>query len=227
MVDVKREFNKRVFEIDLYFKYLKGITQENGNLVYPNGAVERFDIDIKRILIANSFLLLYNLSEASITRSIEEIYVAIDSSTTDFDSLKVGIKTEIIKYLKSNVNANDFAVSVNNIAVDIILKCFDNSKILSGNLDARKIRRLATTYGFSNSTQPFTVDGATQILNTDNLLTVKSKRNDLAHGVYSFKECGKNYTYQDVEEIKIHVIEYLRQIIENIEIYISSRTYLN
>ena len=66
----------------------------------------------------------------------------------------------------------------------------------------------------------------TSTLDKTKLLTVKSKRNDLAHGIFSFKECGKDYGFQDLYEIKIHVVEYLRQILNNIENYINQKDHM-
>ena len=84
-------------------------------------------------------------------------------------------------------------------------------KIFSGNVDAKKIKEIADKYGFSHQTDSkFTKNGA-------KLVTVKEKRNDLAHGEISFQECGKDYTIQDIIAIKNEVIKYLEEILNNIE----------
>jgi hypothetical protein len=109
---------------------------------------------------------------------------------------------------------------VTNISTDIVSKCFDSEKIISGNLDARKIKDFAKSYGFSYQTNSqITKDGK-------ELLTVKNKRNDLTHGVFSFCDCGKDYTIEDLFKIKQEVISYLREILQNIEQYINTEAYL-
>jgi len=227
MTNVNRDFADRVNEINLYFDFMENIIIKNGKLQYPDATVQVISTDLVKIFKANSFLILYNLSESCIKNSVEEIYNTIYATNVSYDKLKEGLKREIISFLKKNINAQDFASSINEIANDIILKCFDTERLFSGNLDAREIRKLATNYGFSYSVVPIAnPDGTFTNLDSGDLLTVKSQRNDLAHGTFSFKDCGKNYTIQDLIKIKNHVIEYLRQILKNIETYITNSEYL-
>ncbi|NEN91620.1 MAG: hypothetical protein F6K48_23030 [Okeania sp. SIO3H1] len=51
--------------------------------------------------------------------------------------------------------------------------------------------------------------------------------NNLAHGIKSFAEVGKDKSADELIKIKNKVVKYLRQIIENIEIYINNREYLD
>jgi hypothetical protein len=125
----------------------------------------------------------------------------------------------VIKNFKDR-NTDDLLSMVTNISTDIISECFDSEKIISGNLDAREIRKIAKDYGFSCQTN------AQITKNGRELLTVKNKRNDLAHGIFSFCDCGKDYTIEDLLKIKKQVIPYLREILQNIEQYIQTEAYL-
>ena len=227
MISVKKEFFNRVQEIELYFSFMENVILKEACLTYPDGSKDILNSDIKEIFKANSFLLLYNLSESSIKNAIEQIYLTIEYNEINYDHLKAGIKKEIINFLKNNINSKDFVINVNKIAFDIIIKCFDSEKLLSGNLDARKVKSLSTKYGFSSKIIPLSnSDGSLTNIDSDSLLMIKTRRNDLAHGIYSFKECGKDYTIQDLMKVKTHVIEYLRQIIDNIDTYIMNEEYL-
>jgi len=95
---------------------------------------------------------------------------------------------------RNNANPDKFVSNTNNIAHDIIQECFEPEKLLSGSLDARKIKEFANQYGFSTAIMPINFDGQLTHISSDNLLTVKNQRNDLAHGVYSFAACGKDFT---------------------------------
>jgi hypothetical protein len=88
-------------------------------------------------------------------------------------------------------------------------------------VDARLIKEIAEKYGFSCKTEP------TKTKDGQNLLVVKSNRNDLAHGVKSFEEVGRDQTIEELLEIKQEVIEYLRQILQNIKIYLDNQEYLD
>lgn len=57
------------------------------------------------------------------------------------------------------------------------------------------------------------------------LLTVKTQRNLLAHGNISFSECGRERTFIELNDIKNEVINYLEDILNNIEIYIDNKDY--
>jgi hypothetical protein len=58
------------------------------------------------------------------------------------------------------------------------------------------------------------------------LLKIKTNRNDLAHGFKSFEEVGKDATAEELLQIKKRVVCYLREILQNIEDYISKQEYL-
>lgn len=58
------------------------------------------------------------------------------------------------------------------------------------------------------------------------LLTIKTNRNDLAHGTKSFSEIGRNYTVTELQEMKEAAFAYLDSILKNIESYIQKQEYL-
>ncbi len=89
-------------------------------------------------------------------------------------------------------------------------------KLFSGDIDAQKMKTTANKYGFSAKTKTDSSD----------LLIVKNNRNDLAHGIKSFAEVGKDKSADELIEIKNKVVEYLRQILEKIEIYLENQEYL-
>ena len=110
---------------------------------------------------------------------------------------------------------------INQISTDIIISTLASEKLFSGNVDAREIRKIAEKYGFSYQTDSAkTKDG-------QSLVDIKDKRNDLAHGHKSFKEVGQGKTIEDLLKIKEEVIEYLRQILLNIAIYLENQEYLD
>ena len=84
---------------------------------------------------------------------------------------------------------------------------------LSGNVDADKIRKLATKYGFDSKVGPAEKAGA-------DLVTIKTNRNYLAHGIKTFTECGGKVSVIDMCNYKKNAILYLEKIISNIEKHI-------
>jgi hypothetical protein len=87
-------------------------------------------------------------------------------------------------------------------------------------VDAREIKKIADHYSFSGLTN------ARKTRNGENLLVVKSNRNDLAHGIKFFEKVGRDKMIEELLEIKEEVVEYLRQILENIRDYLDNEEYL-
>jgi MAE_28990/MAE_18760-like HEPN len=100
------------------------------------------------------------------------------------------------------------------------LAVFEREELFSGNVDARLIKEIADKYGFSYQTD------FAKTKNGQNLVAIKSNRNDLAHGIKSFEEVGRDKTIKQLLEIKEEVVEYLTQILENIRDYLDNEEYL-
>lgn len=219
MRDVKRQFKERVNEIDKYFGLLENIMIHEAQLVLPSGEKIEEDKDLNKILRANAFLLLYNLIESSISQAIEAIHLDIVKAGFSYNQIKENIQKEIIDHIRKSIKTDIFITKVNNIDVDIVEFYPPKNKLFSGNVDAREIKDFANRYGFSHSTNPL------KTKNGEKLVTVKGKRNDLAHGFISFQECGKDFSIEDIIETKIEVVEYVGQILDNIDEYLKLKEY--
>jgi hypothetical protein len=204
---VKANYQDRVNEVNTYYSFIELFTSSS------------VDDELNKILKSNLLLMLYNLIESSISNAIEEIHNDIYRNRTSYDELKTELREVLIKHLKNYLSPKDFVLTINNIALDIVKKSFDKGRISNGNIDSRKIRELGLNYGFSSSTT------FAQTKNGACLLVIKSRRNDLAHGTFSFTEVGKDYTIQDLEQMKNETINYLREILDNIESYLVGQEY--
>lgn len=220
MKDVKRDFQERCDEIDLYFSFMEKVAKRGSKITLSDGTVNKIESVLAKTLKANGFILLYNLVESSIKKAVEEIYVKMKQDGAKYDDVKESIKREIIIFLKNKKNTEEFIKSVNFIAEDIIEQCFSSKTLFSGNVDAKEIRETSKKYGFSTATNNRVTKGGKE------LLTVKTHRNDLAHGVFSFQEVGKNFTPQEMLRIKKEVTSYIKQILDNIEDYITKKEFL-
>lgn len=208
MQSVKTIFQERVNEVEAYYTFIDTHISGSSN------------DDLNKILKSNLLLMLYNLIESSMGNAVEEIHNEIHVKTVSFNILKTDLKKRLIKYLKNNLNPDQFVASVNDIALDIIKQCFDKQKLFNGNIDSRKIRELSENYGFSSNTN------YNQTKHGNCLVTIKGRRNDLAHGTFSFTEVGKEYSIGDLEKMKNETIHYLAEIINNIEQYLNNQEYI-
>jgi len=219
-----QDFNERSQEVSKYFMFLKSLEQGTTRLSMEGKGgipkIKEIDSELIKTLKASGFLLLYNLVEATMRNAIEAIFGELQSQGVYYDQIRPELKKIILKNLKKRKTEKIFS-SITAIAVDIITAGFEKEELFSGNVDARKIRDTATEYGFSHLT-----DYAKTGHGFD-LLIIKSNRNDLAHGYKSFAEVGKEKTADELLEIKKKTVSYLREILQNIEQYLSNQEYLD
>ncbi len=91
---------------------------------------------------------------------------------------------------------------------------------LSGNVDARLIRSLGNAYGFSCHTNP------TSTWKGSDLVTIKDIRNDLAHGLKTYEDVGKEYPAKELLAITRRSLSFMREITVNIDDFLDNKHYL-
>lgn len=225
MVSTKSDFEQRKKEVENYFLFLDILDKETTLLKYiKDGEIieEGISKDTQRTLIANSFLILYNLLEATIRNSIVEIYNKIKEDEISYSQLSKSLKKIWIKSKTKNLKEGSFNINtLQNNVESIISDVIDHEMILltkddidiSGNIDADKIRTLATEIGFDKTS------------NGSNLVTIKNKRNGLAHGNHTFYDVGRDFTVNDIGLFKNETFLYLADVINNIEKFINEKKY--
>lgn len=226
MKEILKEFKERVKEVNLYFDFLDNVLGKDIHLhSTKTGLGKPVDVEIQKILKANFFLILYNLTEAIVRKSIQEIYDSMERDGLSYKLTRPEIQKILISHRYKQLresNSTNFVQAVEELLTDALndaaVKLEPDSIPISGNLDAKKIRELARAYGFSEITKKAKRGGS-------DLLTVKTQRNSLAHGQSTFSECGRNYNINDLKQIKNEVVWFLEDIIKNIKTYIDEREY--
>jgi len=218
-----KDFEERSQEVSKFLMLLKNLEQGSIKLNMGNSRNKKnkiIDPDLDKTLRSTGYLLLYNLVESAMRNAIEVICNEIKSNDIAFDELRDELKQNIIKNFKKNHSHKNSVEDIENISVYIAFIGLSSEKAFSGNITAEVIKQAAIAYGFSCETN------ARKTKNGADIKQIKNRRNDLAHGIESFKEVGKYATADDLLRIKKSVICYLREILENIEYYISNKEYL-
>lgn len=225
MDNTKQDFNKRKDEIDNYFNFLKIFDDENTKIQYNKDGIivtEKINAEFQIILIANSFLILYNLIESTVRNSIIEIYDKIEDEEISFDKLsenlrKIWIKQKSLLLKEKTNKPNALIETISEVALEILnretIKLDKKNLDISGSLDAQKIRDLADKIGFKRTK------------NGRILVDIKNKRNRLAHGERTFYDVGKDYTVKEIIDFKNETFNYLSDVITKIESFISEKRY--
>lgn len=231
MHSVRQDFAKRQSEIEEYLDFVDIVNSEmKGNKLEYNSISsckkEKFKVSdqLQKILIANGFLLLYNLIEATMRNSLCEIFDKVTDSDLDYGKLCQNLKDIWLSQKTKNLRGSNFkseklTQTLRKFADSVLNEetiVLDKSKLdFSGNLDAKKIRGIAAKYGFNQTS-----------MNADNLATIKNKRNHLAHGNHSFSEIGRDYSSGDLQGFKKETIEFLNDVISQIEAFLREEKYL-
>ena len=147
--------------------------------------------------------------------AIEAVFEEFRAKGVSFDDCREEVRHIVISNLKAH-NPDRVFTALTPLAQKILTETFRKEKAFAGNVDAKKIREVAKEYGFS----PPKAKG-------DNLLTVKSQRNDLAHGDKAFAEVGRDFDVERLVKIKTEVLDYLREVLGNISSYLVNKEYLD
>jgi hypothetical protein len=135
-----------------------------------------------------------------------------------FGELSPRLRREIVKGFMRNGNP-DVHDKMSDVPVEFVTASLDVDYHFSGNVDAKKIREIGNTYGFSIETD------TTITHNGKDLLVVKTHRNDLAHGDKTYDEVGRDFTARDLIGIGFRTMAYVEAILRNVSDYLNQKTY--
>jgi len=210
------DFQTRASEVEGYFRFVRRLADEEVSLRKAHEDKAAFSIEeheeLLKTLKAACYLLLYNLVESTMRNAVEAIFDELKSKGISFDNCRTELQQEVLKNLKKR-NVDKLLPKLLSLARDVIYETFERSENFAGNLDARAIRDTAKRFGFTPPTgHEFTM-----------LQTVKDLRNDLAHGVKSFAEVGRNASPSDLEKARSQTVEILTQTLNNINGYLQNQ----
>lgn len=216
---MKADFQARKREISRYIRFVDKISREKLAIVDAVSKETVYDpadqSELIKTLKANAFLLLYNLLESTLKNSIEAIFDELQGKGVDFDSCRDELRHVVLGNLKRR-NIDDIVPDISRIATDLISATFKKDMLFSGNVDGRLVRNTAKEYGFHAPRR-----------RSDELLVVKSNRNDLAHGNKTFSEVGREYDMRRIKRITKEVFDYLNELIDNVDTYLENEHYLH
>ena len=223
-------FNERIQEIDLYYAALNALyedeTLKSDNDKYNK---EYFNGDFLKILKSNALLMIYNLVESTIMGGIIEIYDELQQEGITYQQVrqeiqKIWFRFKFNEAYDKQAHYNTYREKAERIINSILhgekLILDRKATNISGNLDAKKIRQVCHEHGITFNIDPNCKGGIV-------LDDVKEKRNNLAHGTQSFVECGRDYTIEDLNNIKEQTTLFLKGILDGMKEYFDNKLYLS
>ncbi|WP_286258488.1 MAE_28990/MAE_18760 family HEPN-like nuclease [Pseudoalteromonas apostichopi] len=207
MHTLKDDFQEKRKEADILMNHIQDLSSEIGN------------VNKVAILKSAFIILLYNVVESTTVLTLERVHEKV--SRYKYSELSQPLKKLFVEYYLFGENKNKQQSMLNLIMSNsLTFPGYDEFtkkvNLFSGNLDARELSKILGRYGIGKITS----------LNKDKLLTVKNKRNKIAHGEVMFKECCRNSTFDELKSIKIAIFDALEQMIASTEIYFNQQRYL-
>nr|WP_321291739.1 MAE_28990/MAE_18760 family HEPN-like nuclease [uncultured Trichococcus sp.] len=181
--------------------------------------------DFLVILKSNSFIMMYNIIESTIKNTIDHMYNEINNKSMRYIDVCGEIRKIWFNYHfkeNNNIVLDKFKGISQKIVDDIIAENkiildFDKFK-LSGNADLRKIKDIFSEHGVA-------IDASKTSSQGSSLITIKEKRNSLAHGNESFIESAKDFSEKDIQKFSNHVFSILEYIMDVVDNYIDNEKY--
>ena len=217
----KDNFRKRKGDIEEAYKLLSFILSFEPHRQKPlrNTTCEIEIIitqEIQCVLKAQFLLVLYNMIESTVCDCLNSIYDAITDDELEFRHLSDYLKNIWKKHLKQkkSQNAHKTDSKLEHMKIH-----FEVSEVkISGNLDLRRIITIFNEHGLQLDTSKREAIGWS-------FLTVKKKRNLLAHGNISFSYCGSNYILSELNKYQNDIINYMEEVVNKTCSYIENKEY--
>ena len=203
MLNAQAEFEKREREIKEYLSHLEALELKTG-----------LSVSLMNTMKSSALLMIYNSIESTMTNVLQDVFDHLQVHSVEFNSLNSTMKALVLTYSKKK-NPTTLVEKMKTSAIGLVVACFDRSDIFSGNLDCKKIKETLTNVGITTAHK----------YNESALLTVKSERNDLAHGIKSFSDCGKNYSTKQLRGFHDKTSLILNRVIHDFENFLNSKAY--
>lgn len=204
---VRADFEEKIEEADILLKHVE-------DLISQNNSVQK-----SSILKSAYIVLLYNIIESTTRLVFERIHD--DLSYCGYQQLSEKIQLLFVDYHFKKQSDKTYKLNIDNtfsntLKFPVLEDYTKKVTLFSGNLDAKRLNELLKKYGIGPLTSR----------NKHMLLTVKNKRNKLAHGEDMFKDSCRGYTVKELATLKDAVYSTMKQLIDLGDTFLTSKTYL-
>lgn len=229
-MDIARDvLQDRIDEIQDYINLIESLdaANKNGKSSVTPGQYH--------ILIANTFVLMYNMIEATITQSIKRLEEIIsqnkdcphglsDKIFSEWIATFLGTKEQLSHEKRLTRGKKFYQHVISNSKTELSL-----NRSGGGNWDDEEIHRFSERIGIDPRSIPLPVLQNVKKVREDDLGCMKfivRNRNKLAHGEISFSECGKDKDIGRIKEIFCDTSQYLSAVVDLFEDFLEQRHFI-
>lgn len=186
--------------------------------------IQASDIDnaiTKVAMLRSAFvLLLYNMVESTAFLVFERVHERV--AAEHYEALGNEMRKIWVDYFFSHHSSKEehhmhMEGTLGQTLKFPLLEIFSKRmKLFSGNLDGKRLNEILKRYGIA----PITASGR------EKLVTIKNRRNSVAHGEDMFKEACRDLSDSDLMNLRDSTFEALDNLVENVELFLARRVYL-
>jgi hypothetical protein len=234
MIPPSHSFEQRVQEIKAYLELLDEL-EKQVQVGKPRIGTSVITPQQQRILYSAVYLQLYNLVEATVAWCMSAVCEASHAGGWRPADLSAEVRKEWVRTkARTHVSLNGEkrlteAISFcEHLIQSLPVERWEMDRRNSGSWDDIMIEDLAAKLGCKMSLSSSARSRVKRKVRDDKtiLFIIKKFRNELAHGSLSFTECGEGATVTDLRQIFTDTTDYLRQVVQSFEGYISRFEFL-
>ena len=233
MKHIRSEFRVRCKEITDYLRMVRFIEQSGASIVSRDGK-QHYPLDLRtrHVLKASVYLYLYNLVESTVTACFLRVAREIEHTGVGYSRLIDEWQSTLLRSIGKAGEPLNPEARLSNLraVVDRVLSGDPISfqPILGGgNLDELRIEVLLKRTGVELVLSPDLKTRVKRHVVDDKgpLSLVKIRRNELAHGLVSFGDCGRDVTVADLRSWTCTVICYLSRLVTVFTDFVANRRF--
>ena len=214
-------FAQRKSDVDAHFCCLQFIdcieSHKNRPIIDPStGQKLLVSQQVQCCLKGQTLVVLYNLVESTVCECLNFIYDSVADDNLTYadltDEMRIMWTASCRRAKRPEKDLSEAAkMSLNVTFSEIAVNT-------SGNIDIRKIFDIFKDHGCE-------LDGSKRERFGQSFLTVKNKRNQLAHGNVSFSQCGSAFLYRELNQIRQDIESFLAIVVDTTKKFVEEKKY--
>lgn len=220
-MSLDKHYEQRKEDVDAYYRcldFVNGVESHKGKPIVDSvgGRELMVDLQMQCCMKANTLVILYNMVESTICECLNNIYDAVADDGLTYAELTDEMRHMWTNSLKRARKPEGTLDEVGKMALKVVFETLAINT--SGSIDIRKIFETFEKHGCM-------IPDEKRDECADSFLTVKTKRNLLAHGNVSFSQCGANYLMSELERMKNDILDFLPVVIDATKKFVKDKKY--
>lgn len=214
-------FEQRKSDVEAHFRYLEFIngveSHKNMPVIDTNSGRELYvDQQMQCCTKGQTLVLLYNMVESTICECLNYIYDAIHDDGLTYAELTDKMRNMWTASCRRAKRPEKDLDEASKMPLKVFFEALAVNT--SGSIDIRKIYETFENHGCM-------IAETKRDECCNSFVTVKSKRNLLAHGNVSFSQCGSNYLFSDLDKIRLDITSFLGIVITATKKFVENKKY--